>query len=424
MTTYIKVRLHSQSNGQFKGNGVIVKTADSKFVFIYAKEDFPSMSGNMTDPSNRVSFGDATFESARNIVAAVIRTGDAPDSFETCLIAERLRTDSVFANYRVRLNGTAFVADGVFSVDFDNLFEAERREAYATSGVLIKQAYTQTETYSGYGGYHSNHSRLFNTPLQNDKPYRIGVELEVYARSQSAYNTITGARTNWFQCERDGSLNQANFPIEIKTIPLRPCDATSVDFWAEPMKKLGELAKSKGYTSTGLHVHISKEILGDTERERQQNLSKLCTFYTYYVEDDPAAHEKNVIICGRQRGYGGDIGPTKTDIGEFAKKVGINKVAESDTAFAQMADGIKAGYQSQRWDINVNNWNSYGTIEFRKADGRISRTRMAAVCTWWEQMCLYCKETHPKDFSFDRFFEKVCREYPAVAYFFQADEEQ
>ena len=427
MSSYAKIRLSSRSNGSHVGNAVLVKDDSNQFVII-GSDTLSFFSGYVG--ARRMTHGGLTFESASvSLTSRTLRQGDRFDSFETALVRERTMNDSLLAGFRVELVGGAIQEMPVFTtVNFDDLFAEEAREAFVSSGILIKQAYTQNETYSGMGSYHANRNahRALNTPIRADKPWRIGVELEVYARTQDFFNTITRARTNWFMCERDSSLTEASgLGIELKTIPLRACDAKSVDFWAEPMDKLGKLARSKGCPSTGLHVHISKEILGTTEQERQTNLNKLCTFYTYYVEDDPAAHAKNVTICGRQRGYGtGSLDATKTTLSEFSKKIGLNKVGESEAAFTEMAETVKAGYQGQRWDINVGNWNSIGTIEFRKADGRISKTRLAAVCTWWEQMCLYTKETHPKDFSFDRFFEKVCREYPAVAYFFQQDEEQ
>lgn len=291
--------------------------------------------------------------------------------------------------------------------------------------VAIMDGYTRNETYTGYSGYHHNQrTHRFNTPVVPDKPWRIGIELEVYARSQQAYNTITGARSNWFQCESDSSLHEAAHPIELKTIPLRACDAKSIEFWDAPMRKLASLAKSKGYSSTGLHVHIGKEVLGETETERQETLNKLCWFYVYRVENVPAAHEKNVIIAGRERGYSGTLDASKDEFADFAELIGYKAVAASKPAFDKIASAVKLKVQHQRWDINLGHYSDYGTIEFRKADGRISKTRIAAVVTWWEQMTLYCRNHSQSELDFDDFFETVCREYPGtVGYFFNQDEE-
>lgn len=290
--------------------------------------------------------------------------------------------------------------------------------------VAMLEGYTRNDIYTGFSSYHHNQrAHRFNTPLVADKPWRIGIELEVYARSGQAYNTITSARSNWFQCESDGSLIQADYPIELKTIPLRACDAKSVEFWDAPMRRLGALAKSKGYTSTGLHVHIGKEILGNNETERQETLNKLCWFYVYRVENVPAAHAKNVTIAGRERGYAGELADSKGELADFAELVGYKAVVASKPAFDKMAADIKENTRRQRWDINLGPYDTYGTIEFRKGDGRISKTRIAALVTWWEQMTLYCRNHRQDQLDFDDFFSTVCAEYPAVAYFFNVDEE-
>lgn len=430
MVQYIKASLYAKSNGALACRGVLVKSVmetnpnTANFFFVYKNGEL-NLGGTDGSAFHFGNNSELTLSTTNGALMCVgIFNGTPVDSFQTLIISERLRTDSTFNNYRVQLGREILTGDGVFAVDFDDLFEQEAIEAINNAGVLIKTNYTQTETYAGFSSYHHNqHVHRFNTPLHNDKNWRIGVELEVYARTEEAYRKITTARTNWFQCESDSSLSQHAWPIEMKTIPLSPADATSVDFWAEPMSKLAALAVSKGFSSTGLHVHISKEILGTTESERQNNLNKLITFYTYYVEDDINAKEKNKIICGRAQGYHANPNGAKTELGNFAKLIGINKIAENELAFNLMADSVKTECQGQRGDINIGNWNTYGTIEFRKGDGRISKTRLAAICSWWETMCLYCKETHPRDFSFDVFFSRVCREHPCVAYFFQQDDE-
>lgn len=412
---YQKVRLSNPTNGMLKGYGILVH-ADNGSIYFAGDGSVWGESDDSEQPFQ------ASCE--HGVCIRKLCTLDPLDSLTTAVLS--IRNDDApawFTRWNIALDPAKVQLSSILCVDLDGIFLVEARESAASSGLLIKPAYTQTEMYSGFGVYHSNQrTHRFNTPVQADKPWRIGVELEVYARNQEAYNKITGARTNWFQCEGDGSLNERQFPIELKTIPLRACDATSTDFWNEPMKALSARAISKQYLSTGLHVHIGKEIFGSTESVRQDNLSKLCVFYSYFVEDNPDAHAKNVVICGREQCYGA-VPNVKTPIGDFAKLVGIDKVGESPAAFKMVGDGVKEGWRDRRGDINIKNWNTYGTIEFRKGKGAISKTRLAAICAWWEEMCLYCNETHPKDFSFDAFFERVCRKHPAVAYFFLMDEE-
>ena len=419
---YAKINIKNRSNGSNVCNAILTKNDVGALVVIGKPNTAPFLRGPQV-PS--IMIRDVIFTAHGGLVGNVIRAEtNQMDSIETCLIRERLDTNSVFANYCVRIIGTPLTALPPFSVNIDDLFIPEFREAHVSRGLLIKEAYSQDNIYSGFHRYHHS-STSFNRPLQQDKPWRIGVELEVYANDQDAYNKITESRTNWFQCESDGSLHEREFPIEIKTIPLRACDAKSPEFWEEPMTRLAQLAKSKNFTSTGLHIHISKEIFGDDEITQQNNISKLCCFYTYYIEDDPEAHRKNVILCGRENCYGtGSLTETKNHIADFLKKeMGASMIGKDETIFKEISDDVKAKYRNLRWDVNLKHLNDYGTVEFRKGSGSISRNRLAALCTWWEQMCIYCNETNPKDFSFERFFNKVCAENPVVAYFFNLDTE-
>lgn len=427
MVQYVKAKLYSRYNGTFQGNGIFLKkrnqaTGGVDYLFLYRKTDTMNLSP-VGDLLSSVEIDGIRFEADGNCLRCfLVSHAPAYCSFETMICGERLRTDSPFAPFQVILGDEVFTPAEMFSVNYDDLFIVERREQRASEGILIKDAYTQDNIYSGFSSYHYNRShRSFNTPLQNDKPYRMGVELELYAKNRQAYDKITRARTNWFQCEADSSLNQHEFPIEMKTIPLRPVDATSIDFWTAPMAKLYELAVSRQYSSTGLHVHIGKEIFGATETVRKTNLKKLIWFYTYFVEDDPEAHRKNVAICGREHGYHAGDG-AKTELGDFAKEIGLSVVAASPTAFRRMTDSIYNECHSERGDINIQNWDGIGTIEFRKGKGGLSRMRVAGLCTWWEQMCIYCSETPERDLNFDDFFARVMR-FPAVAHFFNEEQE-
>lgn len=413
MFAYTKIRINVASNGAFKANGVMVKDEEGRFSIV-SDNDIFNAGRHTTCPL----FNSALFVTEIPGDHAVGRQ----DSFVTkCLV---LGATSPFSRYTYETVGdSATWNEGGTPMAFGSLFEEEVRAGASISGVAVKDGYSRNQTYTGMNGYHHYSHSSYNRPLSTDKPWKIGVELEVYARNQSDFNTITGARSNWFQCERDGSLTQRSFGVEIKTIPLNACDAKSVDFWNEPMARLKELALSKGQTSTGLHVHIGKEILGRTDEERRRTIDKLTWFYYYLVEDIPANHAKNVTICGRESGYGAPLGFGKTPIAEFAKKVGFENVTKSSDAFDEMAGTIREAAQNARHDINLAHLDNYGTIEFRKGKGCIGKTRMAAIVTWWEQMCLYCRETQPNELSFDAFFEKVTRENPCVAYFFQSDDE-
>lgn len=419
MKCFIKARLCNIRTGAFIANGLFVKNND-KVYFVTDSTSLPS-------PNVNAVIDGLTFTSANGPVRITMLEDCEPsDSFVT--IALRIHGERGLhgTHYGVSLDEHVIDASqdsGSYSLS--ELFAAAQAEASVIGGVAIKAGYTQTQIYSGFSGYHSNQrTHHFNTPLEADKPWRIGIELELYAKNQAAYNTITRAQSNWFQCESDSSLNQASYAIEMKTIPLKACDAHNVDFWDEPMARLKQLANSKGYTSTGLHVHIGKEILGNTRAEQIKTLDKLLFFYTYLLEDVDENNEKNITICGRAQGYHCEKGECKTDMGNIAKELGMEALSKSPTLATKVGESMRDRCNDHRGDINIQNLNTYGTIEFRKGKGIIGKTRIAGLVTWWEQMCLYCRETAASDLSFNDFFTKVCREHPCVSYFFQRDEEQ
>jgi hypothetical protein len=444
MIAYQKLRISVASNGAFKSNALLVKvngdftlltderiTGIADAIITQRHISFSDGAGRtltVAAGAGRSLFSGVSVDNAE--FTTVFRALFQPtDSFASACLALQERLP--FNNYRYEtVDNGVVLADGSNAIaDFAGLFSAVETAAATISGVAFKDGYTRTNRYRGMGGYHSNqHRHAFNTPLVADKPWRIGVELELYARTRNDFDKITETESNWFQCERDGSLSEniggvSGLGIEIKTIPLKACDAKSVDFWAEPMAELTRRAKSKGCTTTGLHVHIGKEILGNNDAERQRTLDKLTWFYYYLIEDIQENHRKNVTICGRERGYSTNVDAGKTELADFAKSIGFDTVQKVPDAFKKMAGSVKDKIRNQRDDINIAHLNDYGTIEFRKGKGIIGKTRMAAIVTWWEQMCLYCRETAPQDLSFDAFFAKVTRENPAVAYFFNQDDE-
>lgn len=417
MKCFIRVKLGNVRTGAFIANGLFVKTDDNYY--------FVTDNNNIALPAENAVIDGIAFTSETSPVHIVKLEAEPSDSFVTLALCVSDDAGICGTNYIVTLDDHVIETNDVFNYSLTELFAVAQHEASIIGGVAIKAGYTQTQMYSGFGSYHLNQRiHRFNTPLQADKPWRIGIELELYAKNQAAYNAITGARSNWFQCEADSSLNQAAYPIEMKTIPLKACDAHNVDFWDEPMARLKQLANSKSYTSTGLHVHIGREILGDNHAEQMKTLDKLLFFYTYLLEDVDENNEKNIIICGRAQGYNCQKGECKTEMGDIAKELGMEALTKSPTLATKVGESMRNRCESHRGDINIRNLDSYGTIEFRKGKGIIGKTRIAGLVTWWEQMCLYCRNTPASDLSFNDFFTKVCRENPCVSYFFQRDEEQ
>lgn len=433
-----KVRVESRSNGSFRQYGLLVMNNAGNVWYVTNATNVDLGALTLTVPADvfttdghcNVRCSSRTYPNTSFVsIVRLIDAGEIFPFFSDCIL--RLEGQAAELPDGSHLDVTALLSQNTAQTAPAAQTAQGQQGATDTSlmsGVCIKPAYAQDITYTGFGSYHGHTERgHFNRILHPDKPWRIGVELEVYARTSSAYNEIINSRSNWFQCERDGSLRESSLGIEMKTIPLRACDAKSVDFWNEPMARLKTLAKSKGCTTTGLHVHIGKEALGSNEDERRKTLAKLQLFYVYMVEDDPEAHRRNVVICGRERGYGGSLDDAK------CSSLNTLKAWSKDGKIQNMLGGVSDAFKDQigrelrkdnnRWDINTATLSSYGTIEFRKADGSISKTRLAAVVTWWEQMVLYCRETPWNELNFEAFFRKVTSENPCVAYFFNTDEE-
>lgn len=236
--------------------------------------------------------------------------------------------------------------------------------------------------YEGFSGYHSSHYTTMNTPVNGYRGYRIGVELETEFMTTSSREQFTGTPRNWFFCESDSSLRNAG--CEIITIPLIPEDAKSRKTW----KPICDRLKSLGATSwdndrCGLHVHIGREILGETNEEREATLSRILLFYNLYLNDDTTATK----VFGRARCYHEG---RHENTQEFAavKCLGASVLKDKEIA-KRVGDAMKAKQSRERYyTINTTNAN---TIEFRKGRGSLSVDRIQTIITFCEAVCLYCK---------------------------------
>lgn len=241
--------------------------------------------------------------------------------------------------------------------------------------------YTQSE-YAGFDDYHASHRVTMNTPANGYTGYRIGVELETEFATVAARSQFTVTPRNWFFCEADGSLNNAG--CEIITIPLIPADAKSRSTWkpiCDRLKQLG--ATSWDNNRCGLHVHIGREILGETADEREATLSRLLLFYNLYLNDDITATK----VFGRSRCYNEN---THDRTQEFAavKTLGGEVLKIKDVA-ERVGKAVKDRNNSARYyTINTTN---RATIEFRKGRGSLSVDRIQTIVTFCEAVCLYVR---------------------------------
>lgn len=265
--------------------------------------------------------------------------------------------------------------------------------------------YTGRE-YVGFEGYHSSHNTPMNTPTNGYTGYRIGVELETEFATDAARRQFTDTPRNWFFCERDGSLCGAG--CEMITIPLIPADAKNRSTWrpiCDRLKALG--ATSWDNNRCGLHVHIGREILGDTAEEREATLSRLLLFYNLYLNDDTTSNK----VFGRTRCYNEG---RHEDTQEFAavKCLGA-KVLKDKEISKRVGDAMKAKQTRNRY-YTINTTNA-ATIEFRKGRGSLSVDRIQTIITFCEAVCLYCRTSEDvSELTLDGFREFIRATVPTT----------
>lgn len=266
-----------------------------------------------------------------------------------------------------------------------------------TSMTFIHSKYAQDNIYGGIHGYHSG--RSYNPLAEDEKPsdYRIGVELEVECNSRSIKTNIQSRlKSNWLLMERDGSLSDNG--IEFITIPMRPCDIKKATTWTKFIGFMSDKAKSWNTTTCGLHVHIGREILGDTAEERSETLGKLLYLYHHWLKDDMT----NIKIYGRERAYHDHDG--KVEEGKAVKILG-SKVLKVKEVKENLKKKLTDRSMVDRY-FDINNRNSM-TIEFRKGRGSLNTDRIIAVVEYSELMCLYSRKTKWENISCDDFFSYV-----------------
>lgn len=267
---------------------------------------------------------------------------------------------------------------------------------------IVSAEYTTDADYTGQHSYHFHHNKTQNRPVHPQGDYLIGVELEVECNNERHKKLLNSIHSNWFYQERDGSLGE--YGTEIITVPLRPKDAHNPEFWKPMTDVVSKLATSWDKQTTGLHVHLSRTILGQEGGERTENLGKLLYFWHHIVLDGGAAEKKNAEIYGRSKCYNQTSG--KTEKGAAAHALGASYLRHTGVS-KEVGDSMMEKSRDDRYhDINITNT---ATIEFRKGKGSIKPERIAMVVAWSELMCLYCKATRWAHLSFDGFKSYVLK---------------
>ena len=291
---------------------------------------------------------------------------------------------------------------GVYKRDGSLLcVNATTQEEYECSGQnetsFMNSKYEAVSVYRGIHGYHHHHGGYQNAPKNSTRGHKIGVELEVEFNNRTLKNDWSeNFSSNWFYCERDGSLNDNG--TEIITVPMNPKDIKCRDTWEGLISYLSSKAKSWDSPRCGLHVHIGREILGNNPEQQSETIGKLLYLYHHFVNGTPM----NTRIFGRDRAYNEKDG--KTPEGDAVMTLG-SKILKLKEVKNTLKKGMINRSSSDRYfDINLQNSN---TIEFRKGRGSINVSRIIMVIEYCEIMCKYSKHEKWEDISKEHFIEYV-----------------
>lgn len=263
--------------------------------------------------------------------------------------------------------------------------------------------YTKEHAYSGIHGYHAHHGAEFNKPKgYSERKYRIGVELEVEFTDRDAAEEFKRARSNWFYLEHDGSIGRYGWDgIEIITIPLRPQDAKSMDFWSENLTEhIWNHALSWDTCGRcGLHVHIGNERLGGHPLAIEETRAKLIYLHEHYLKDHPMTE----AVYGRGRSYHEMSGETRE--GHSATEMNKSVLMKTRDIQNTLKDAVINQNRMTRYHaINITNPR---TTEFRLGKGTLNAGRIAAVVEWCDLQCEYARHINWGQISFEDFMQHI-----------------
>ena len=327
----------------------------------------------------------------------------------TLLLNDILTRDAFDCGASITLIGVYKRDGSLLCVNATTQEECECSEQNETSFMNTK--YESVLVYRGIHGYHHHHGGYQNAPKNSTRYHKIGVELEVEFNSSTLKNDwAENFSSNWFYCERDGSLNDNG--TEIITVPMNPKDIKSRDTWEGLISYLSRKAKSWDSPRCGLHVHIGREILGSNPEQQSETIGKLLYLYHHFVNGTTM----NTRIFGRDRAYNEKDGKTREGDAVATLGSGVLKLKEiKDTLKKGM---IEKSSSDRYFDINLQNTN---TIEFRKGRGSIKASRIIMVIEYCEMLCKYAKSAKWEEISKDKFVEyvvaNISKESPLYSFF-------
>ncbi len=203
----------------------------------------------------------------------------------------------------------------------------EHSDAPTVVPEVMSDLYESHIIYEGQNDYHTSHDEdwYMNESLAPSAyPFKMGVELEVECLNNLAYSRAKKIKSNVFYKEEDGSLGSRG--IEFISVPLRVEDATSAAFWRPLCETLSTLAASKNKSTTGLHIHIGRDVLGETSEEMDETISPLAANMGWTIAWEPADRDfigREALEVQREHGTEKLVGLVMTEKGVLRNELPV-----------------------------------------------------------------------------------------------------
>ena len=215
----------------------------------------------------------------------------------------------------------------------------------------------------------------------------FGVELEVDCGgkdddSAEQIKAQTNIRCEHIYIKSDGSLDDG---FEIVTHPMTLQYHMNCMDWPDVLRKAIHLGYKSHMTSTcGLHVHVNRNSLGDTEEEQERVIEKIL-FFT-------ELHWNELFVFSRRSEY---------SMNRWAARYGVEKTGR------EILDKAKKGSKGRYAAINLC---PYKTVEFRLFRGTLKLNTLLATLQMVNAICdvaVFMSERAIADMSWRDFVMKL-----------------
>lgn len=227
----------------------------------------------------------------------------------------------------------------------------------------------------------------------------MGVELELDCGGESEKNARALLEIANFGEERvyikhDGSLEDG---LEVVTHPMTLDYHMNHMPWAEMLEKARELGyKSHQARTCGLHIHVGRDCLGDTDKERDEVIARILFFFE--------KHWDELLKASRR---------TIRQLEQWANRYGYQEEPR------RILDTAKKSFSGIRYTaVNLTN---QATIEFRWMRGTMRHSSLVAALQLVNRIvdCAIClSDEEMKQMSWTTFVSG-CTQYPELIHYFK-----